>query len=197
MLQEILDLREPQKWDLSWHQHHSEILKQARTSSFSSASMKIMKIRYIHLAKLCVCLSLLLFLMTLWDRDTAYAENTESNIALEQKVESERIVGLKAVTSLPDITPHKCVNTSALHRGESSWHRPATVWPFWCRFEGSHLCEGSPGGRVGVWRHPRLGSLGEGDRGGGHEDHRQVPGGCLHGHWLQYWSVLLFQKSIW
>ena len=79
-----------------------------------------MKIRYIHLAKLCVCLSLLLFLRTLWVRDTVYAENTESNIALEEKVESERTAGLKAVTSLPDITPHKCVNTSALHRGESS-----------------------------------------------------------------------------
>ena len=79
-----------------------------------------MKIRYIHLAKLCVLLSLLLFLMTLWDSDTVYAENTESNIALEQKVESERTVGLKAVTSLPDITPQKCVNTSALHRGEPS-----------------------------------------------------------------------------
>ena len=80
-----------------------------------------MKMRYIHLAKLCAFLSLLLFLMTLWDSDTVYAENTESNIALEQKVESERTVGLKAVTSLPDITPHKCVNTSALHRGESSF----------------------------------------------------------------------------
>ena len=79
-----------------------------------------MKIRYIHLAKLCVCLSLLLFLMTLWDWDTIYEENTESNIALEEKVESERTAGLKAVTSLPDITPHKCVNTSALHKGESS-----------------------------------------------------------------------------
>ena len=82
--------------------------------------MKIMKIRYIHLAKLCVCLSLLLFLMTLWDWDTIYEENTESNIALEKKVESERTVGLKAVRSLPNITLHKCVNTSALHRRESS-----------------------------------------------------------------------------
>ena len=58
--------------------------------------------------------------MKLWDWDTIYEENTESNIALEKKVESERTVGLKAVTSLPDITPHKCVNTSALHKGESS-----------------------------------------------------------------------------
>ena len=58
--------------------------------------------------------------MTLWDSYTIYEENTESNIALEKKVESERTVGLKAVTSLPDITPHKCVNTSALHKGESS-----------------------------------------------------------------------------
>ena len=86
-----------------------------------------MKIRYIRLAKLCVCLSLLLFLMTLWDWDTIYEENTESNIyilpgniALEKKVESERTVGLKAVRSLPNITLHKCVNTSALHRRESS-----------------------------------------------------------------------------
>ena len=58
--------------------------------------------------------------MTLWDWDTIYEENTESNIALEKKVESERTVGLKAVRSLHNITPHKCVNTSALHRGESS-----------------------------------------------------------------------------
>ena len=58
--------------------------------------------------------------MTQWDLDTTYKENTESNIAQEKKVESERTVGLKAVTSLPDITPHKCVNTSALHKGESS-----------------------------------------------------------------------------
>ena len=58
--------------------------------------------------------------MTLWDWDTIYEENTESNIALEKKVESERTVGLKAVRSLPDVTPYKCVNTSALHRGESS-----------------------------------------------------------------------------
>ena len=60
--------------------------------------------------------------MKLWDWDTIYMyeENTESNIALEKKVESERTVGLKAVTSLPDITPHKCVNTSALHKGELS-----------------------------------------------------------------------------
>ena len=58
--------------------------------------------------------------MKLWDWDTIYEENTESSNAIEKKVESERTVGLKAVRSLPDVTPHKCVNTSALHRGESS-----------------------------------------------------------------------------
>ena len=159
--------------DLCWHTDQSEILPTKNIIIFFCQKYKSMKIKYIHLAKLCVCMSLLLFLKTL----------------------SERTVKLKAVTSLPYVTPYKCVNTSALHRGESSWHRPASVWQLWCRFEGSHLCEGSPGGRVGVWRHPGLGSLGEGACDGGYEDHGPVSGGSFYRHWLQYWSVIKLDRK--